>query len=154
MIVRSLLIAFILSSCSSSDVIEKTVGTFEITGSVVEARSKDSISSALVILTIPEGDSWSLPSSFLVGYTFSDRDGKFHIPADPKTVKNVRRANASIVVDAYHPDYQQAVEFVSSKNRGKPVTLKMKIGKPKVDPDVCSYNNKDICKIVEEYLDL
>lgn len=150
----SISLTLLACACNSANVIEQTVGSHDIVGKVVNARTKTPISSALVVLTVPQGNSWSLPTSFLVGYGFTDMDGNFKIPAHPKPVKNIRYENAAITIDAYHPDFMQSVEFVPRDKQSETVTVKMKKEDDtlRVSSSACTYNNKEICNIVENYL--
>jgi hypothetical protein len=141
-----------LVSCSVGSTRGEIVGNQEINGKIIEATSSTPISAALVIFTLPEGNSWNLPTSFLLGYTFTESDGSFHLPASPKPVKDLRRARASITIDVYHPDYKQSVTFKPRSQAAGKVLIKMK----KKDPleksvNVCTYNNPEICKIVDDY---
>lgn len=142
-----------INACSSTQAIEETVGTHDILGKVVSARSNTPIVSALVILTVPQGNKWSLPASFLIGYGYTDMDGNFRIPAHPKTVTNLRYETAPISIDAYHPDFNQSVEYVPRTNQSQAVVVKMtRKDSLRVSSSSCTYNNDDICKIVDSYL--
>lgn len=141
------------AACSKSNVIVDTVGDHDIIGKVVNARTRTPISSALIVLTVPQGNSWSLPTSFLVGYGYSDIDGNFRIPAQPKSVQDIRYKNASITIDAYHPDFDQSVEFIPRNKQIETIVLKMRKEEVlQASTKSCSYNNKEICSIVQSYL--
>ena len=155
MIFRAFLFCSVLliSACNSASVIEETVGTHDIVGKVINARTNTPVVSALVILTLPQGTSWTLPSSFLLGYGYTDSNGNFHIPANPQSVKNLRYHRASIMVDAYHPDFKQSVEFIPRNKSNESVVVKMQKGDVlKISSTACTYNNTEICSIVSDYL--
>jgi hypothetical protein len=150
----------LLGGCASTPTGNAVVGNHDIMGQVVDARTSHPIVSALVILTLPKGNSWSLPSSFLVGYAYTDTQGKFVIPAHPRSVDDLRRNNSPISIDVYHPDYKQAVDFIPrTRQAADSVTVKMKKGYDdalviSISNQGCTYNNPEICKLVGSYLGL
>lgn len=153
MSIKLWLIFFLLTGCANYSAKYATIGAYDISGKVIDTSTSDPVASALVIMTIPEGDSWHLPSSFLIGYAYSRPDGSFVIPARPREVKNIRRASALITIDTFHPAYTQSVAFITRSEKPETVTVKMK----KADdsrPSLynCTYNNPEICKIVSRYL--
>lgn len=150
----------LLGACASTPAGKTVVGDHDITGQVLDARTARPIVSALVVLTIPKGNTWSLPSSFLVGYAYTDTDGKFIIPARPRSIEDLRRNNSAISIDVYHPDYKQAVDFISrSRQAERSVTVKMEKGYSNslvvsISDQGCTYNDPEICKLVKGYLGL
>jgi len=160
---KNLLILTILlfTGCATAPGGKAIVGNQTIEGKVIDARTSSPIVSALVVITVPKGNSWSLPSSYLVGYAYTDTKGKFLIPAQPHAIDDLRRNNSPISIDVYHSDYNQAVDFISrSPEKRHPVTVKMKKGSYRGDLVVgiseqgCAYNNPEICKLVKGYLGL
>ena len=157
---RLLLALLLLGGCASAPTGKLIVGNHDIKGQVVDARTARPIVSALVVLTLPRGNSWSLPSSFLVGYAYTDTQGKFVIPAHPRPVEDLRRNNSPISVDVYHPDYKQAVDFIPrTRQASDSVIVKMEKGYDdtlvvSISGRGCTYNNPEICKLVGGYLGL
>lgn len=149
-----------LSACASTLSEETVIANQTIQGHVVDARTNTPIVSALVVLTLPKGNTWSLPSSYLVGYAYTDSDGKFKIPAQPRQIDDLRRNNSPISVDVYHPDYKQAVDFIAQSNPShQPLTVKMEEGVGSdlvvtINDKGCTYNNPQICTLVRSYLGL
>ena len=150
----------LLGACASTLADKTIVGNHAVEGQVLDSRTARPIVSALVVLTVPEGNTWSLPSSYLVGYAYTDTEGKFLIQAHPHAIDDLRRNNAPFSIDVYHSDYKQAVDFISqSKHAPHPVTVKMEKGYngdlvAGISGDGCAYNNPGICKLVKDYLGL
>lgn len=152
----------LINACASIPGGKVIIGDRAIEGNVVDSQTATPIVSALVVITVPQGNSWSLPSSYLLGYAYTDTSGKFHIPAQPHEIDDLRRNNSPISIDVYHSDYKQAVDFIPrSANEGKPKPVTVKMEKAysgdlvvSISDQGCSYHNPDICKLVKGYLGL
>ena len=147
-----LTVLIVISACTNAR--NTTVGDQEITGQVVDIRTAKPVAAALVIFTLPKGSRWNLPSSFLLGYTFTEADGTFRLPPNPTSVKELRRSDASITIDAYHPQYKQGVGFARRSKQTIDVKIELQKKSALQTTELeCTYNNPEICEIVNNYFD-
>jgi hypothetical protein len=113
------MVAFSLTLVGCPLPVSKRVQEVAVTGTVIDAVTGVPISNALVVQTIGRGGFWASPTTYDLGQTLTDENGRFVIPANPRRVGNVDDPGSKPAVSVFASGYAEFFYLSYSPNLGQ-----------------------------------
>jgi hypothetical protein len=129
--------------------VSKRVQETDVTGTVIDAATGAPIPNALVVQTIVRGGFWSTPTSYDLGQTLTNAEGRFTIPANPHRVGNVGDPGSKPEIIVFAPGYAEFFSLRDSPSIGQ-VRLRRESAVKVGDPCFGHYFTERTCARVRD----
>lgn len=102
-----LMFLLLLGGCVASPVLEPArLPAAVVTGRATEASTGAPLAGVVVLATADRGGFWTGGSSYLLGHTTTDSDGRYRLELESQQVFNLARADTPIRLGAFLRGYQ------------------------------------------------